>query len=48
MLEGDLRELTRTRNEKIIQNSKVKIQNCKLKFKSSFDLLFNLIRQLVD
>jgi len=41
-------ELTRMRNEKIIQKSKVKIQNCKLKVKSSFVLLFNFIRRLTD
>jgi hypothetical protein len=28
-------------NEKIIQNAKVKIQNCKLKVKSFFALLLN-------
>jgi len=33
---------------RIIQKAKVKIQNCKLKVKSSFVLLFNLICQLAD
>jgi hypothetical protein len=41
-------ELTRMGNEKIIQNSKVKIQNCKSKVKSSFVLLFNVIRRRAD
>jgi len=33
---------------KIIQNAKVKIQNCKSKVKSFFALLFNFIHRLTD